>query len=272
MGILSMLGIGNPNGVGNTNFNQNKGVAGYYNPSSTDTKEDYTSKLLASLMPAAPKLLLGGYQALKGYMSDEPKRPEMKVPGSVMTATKNIQDQASNVLLPGQSAIEGNIDQQTANILQNIERMGGDVNMASRAYGQNLGSKTNLGIKAAENYNTNQGRLREQLNRVGEYERRNFDYNEAMPYQEKVRALSALKGAGLTNTTESLTDMLKSYGIMSMMKPKNLKSEKRVQQDGMFYTGGESSNYGELYNPNTGSDFIAQDGSLMDALNITPFN
>lgn len=266
MGILSMLGVGNPN------FNQNKGVAGYYNPSSTDTKEDYTSKLLKALMPAAPKLVLGGYQAVKGYMSDEPKRPEMKVPGSVLTATKNAQDQASNVLLPGQSAIEGNIDQQTANMLQNIERMGGDVNMASRLYGQNLGAKTNLGISAAQNYNQNQARLREQLNRQGEYERRNFDYNEAMPYQEKMRALSALKGAGLTNTTESLTDMLKSYGIMSMLKPKDLTSKKITQQGSTPYSGGESLNYGELYNPNTGSDFIAQDGSLMDALNITPFN
>lgn len=226
-----------------------------------------------ALLAGLPKLGLGLYQAIKGYSSDEPTRPEMKTPQSVTTATKLAQDQANNVLLPGQAGIEGNLDQQTANILQNIERMGGDVNMASRAYGQNLGAKTNLGIKAADTYASNQRRLQEQLDRQGQYEARNFEYNQALPYQEKMKQISALKGAGLTNTSESLTDMLKSYGIFDMInKNPNL-------GDANNTTGNNKSVYdilsaitksGASYDNNSGA-FKQDPGSLMDSWMITPF-
>lgn len=174
-----------------------------------------TMMMLASL----PQTLLGGYQMIKGYGSDN-DRPDFKIPDQATNALKSAERQAAERRMPGQSAIEGRLDSTTANTLQTIERMSDSpisgINAASRAYGNQLEKETDLGVKAADFALRNQDILRSEQNRMAEWENKQEDWNTRTPYLQKAAQLSALKEAGLTNLAGGLTDALTGAATMSL--------------------------------------------------------
>jgi len=171
--------------------------------------------MLASL----PQTLLGGYQMIKGYGSDN-DRPDYNIPEQATNALKSAERQAAERRMPGQSAIEGRLDSTTANTLQTIERMIDSpisgINAASRAYGNQLEKETDLGVKAADFALRNQDILRSEQNRMAEWENKQEDWNTRTPYLQKAAQLSALKEAGLTNLAGGLTDALTGAATMSL--------------------------------------------------------
>ena len=175
-----------------------------------------TMMMLASL----PQTLLGGYQMIKGYGSDN-DRPDFKIPDQATNALKSAERQAAERRMPGQSAIEGRLDSTTANTLQTIERMSDSpisgINAASRAYGNQLEKETDLGVKAADFALRNQDILRSEQNRMAEWENKQEDWNTRTPYLQKAAQLSALKEAGLTNLAGGLTDALTGAATMSLL-------------------------------------------------------
>jgi hypothetical protein len=174
-----------------------------------------TMMMLASL----PQTLLGGYQTIKGYGTDN-ERPNFNIPQSAQNALASAERQAAERRMPGQSAIEGRLDSTTANTLQTIERTMDSpvsgINAASRAYGNQLDKETDLGVKSAEFALRNQDILRSQQGIMSEWENKKEEWDTRLPYMQKAAQLSALKEAGLTNLAGGLTDALTGAATMSL--------------------------------------------------------
>jgi len=186
--------------------------------------DPFTMMMLASL----PQTLLGGYQTIKGYGSDN-ERADFKIPEQQVNALKSAERQAAEKRMPGQSAIEGRLDSVTANTLQSLERLMDSpvagINAASRAYGSQLDKETDLGIKAAEFNLQNQGILRSEQNRMAEWQDKAEQWNTRDPYLRKAAQLSALKEAGLTNLAGGITDALTGAATMSLLSPDKTKAK-----------------------------------------------
>ena len=169
------------------------------------------------------KPVLGAVQTGFGFGMKQPNRPKFDIPDSAEAALANAESQALLNRLPGQSAIEGRLDRVTANTLNTLERVGDSpvstINAASRAYGNQLDRETELGIKGAEMQLANQNILRSEQNRMAQWENQQFKFDEVDPYMTKMAQISALKGAGLTNLTGGLQDVLGVLAKFGLANP-----------------------------------------------------
>lgn len=140
-------------------------------------------------------------------------RPDYNIPASEQEALSKAEANASNKItrLPGQSAIEGRLDQTTANQISVLERMGiggaDMINGASRAYGNQQQAENTLGVAAA-NYSAgmnqhNQDVLFRQLGINAEYQDKQWDWNKRLPYERDYALMQALKGASIQNSNEA---------------------------------------------------------------------
>lgn len=139
-------------------------------------------------------------------------RPRMDVPESQKRALMSAEEQAKMTRLPGQSGIEGRLDQTTANKIAMIERLGTggptSINAASRAYGQQMDAENELGIKAADMYLRNQDVLRNELGQTAGYEQQAWNWNERMPFEQKQTAIEALREGSIRNKNAAFKDLV----------------------------------------------------------------
>jgi len=190
-------------------------------------------------------------------------RPEAVTPQADIDALNNAKGLASMTRLPGQNAIEGKLDEITANKVALAERngIGGptSINAASRAYGDQMDKENELGVAAATNYNKNQAALRDEEHNIGNNERSNWDWNYGQPYTAKQKAIAALKGSSLNNQTQAFSNISGglTMGLSSASDAFNwfgdgAKTTPTVKNDG----------YGNWYNPtpdNTGAPNYGKD-------------
>lgn len=156
------------------------------------------------LISSIPQWLTGDRQQNRADdLSEGLQRPWMDIPESQMRALQSAEAQAALTRLPGQGAIEGQLDQTTANQIAMIERMGvggpTSINAASRAYSMQQEKENQLGIAAAGMRLNNQQILRDELGDQAGWEQQQWNWNERMPYEGKVRAIEALREGALRN-------------------------------------------------------------------------
>jgi hypothetical protein len=144
-------------------------------------------------------------------LKSELQRPDFEIPESANRALQSAQTQAGMTRLPGQSAIEGRLDQATANQVDMVERMGiggpTSINAASQAYGMQMGKENELGIAAASNWNQNQAGLRDQLGRMSEWEFKKWNWDKRLPYENKADAIRALTEGAMRNADAGAKDL-----------------------------------------------------------------
>lgn len=168
---------------------------------------------LASTIPQ----WLRGYQQEKraDELGKSLTRPVMGVPESQKQALSSAEAQSTMTRLPGQSGIEGRLDQTTANTLAMLERLstGGPtmINAASRAYGNQMNAENELGVNAANMYLRNQDIYRNELGKTAEWENRAWQWNEMQPYLQKVNAIEALREGGIRNKYGAGQDL---FGVL----------------------------------------------------------
>jgi len=171
-----------------------------------------------SALSSLPQWLTGNTQ---GNRADEMEkslgdRPQMQLAKGYSDALASAEEQAKMTRLPGQGAIEGRLDQTTANTVSSLERMGlggaDMINGASRAYGNQLSAETDLGVKAAGMRLNNQQLLRNQENIVGDQENQIWKTNELDPYMQKSAAIAALKESSIKNENSGLMNLFGSIG------------------------------------------------------------
>lgn len=148
-------------------------------------------------------------------------RPEFEIPESAKRALSSAEAQAQMTRLPGQSAIEGRLDQTTANKIAMIERMsmGGPtaINAAGSAYGQQMDAENALGIEAANMRLRNQEILRNQLDKMGSWENQKWQYDKALPFEQKTAAIEALREGALRNKNAAWKDIFGSAANIALM-------------------------------------------------------
>lgn len=166
--------------------------------------DEITAGLVLGAVSQIPQWLSGNEQEKKALLMERNlRRPQYEIPESQRRSLMSAEEQSKMTRLPGQSGIEGRLDQSTANTLAMLERLGsggsGMINTAGRAYGNQMDAENELGIKASDMYLRNQDILRNELSKMGEYENRAWEWNEMRPYIEKANAISALKEGGMRN-------------------------------------------------------------------------
>jgi len=139
------------------------------------------------------------------------KRPEFEIPASEKAALASANAQAGMTRLPGQSAIEGRLDQNTANEVADIQRMGtggpNDINAAAVAYGQQNTKENELGVNASNMYLNNQQILRGQLNQDAEWQNKKWEWDKKLPYENTAAAIGALRESSARNFDTAWKDL-----------------------------------------------------------------
>jgi hypothetical protein len=140
------------------------------------------------------------------------KRPDFEIPQSEIDSLNSAKAQAGMTRLPGQSAIEGRLDQNTANEISDIQRMGtggpNDINAAARAYGMQQENENKLGIEASNMYLRNQDILRNQLDQNAEWQQKEWEWDKKMPYENTAAAIGALRESSARNFDTGWKDLL----------------------------------------------------------------
>jgi hypothetical protein len=138
-------------------------------------------------------------------------RPGFEIPQGAQDALSSAENQAQMTRLPGASAMEGQIEQSTANSIDAIERLGPggatSINAAGMAYGNEQNKKTQLGIAGSEMWLRNQDILRNEQNRMGEWQNRAWEWDKAQPYIAKTDAIRSLKEGSMRNYDNAFKDL-----------------------------------------------------------------
>lgn len=178
--------------------------------------------LLLSAASTIPQWIAGYQQSKRAdELASGLKRPEFDIPESQKKALASAEAQAGMTRLPGQSAIEGRLDQTTANKIAMIERMttGGPsaINAAGSAYGQQMDAENQLGVQAANMRLNNQSILRDELGRMSQYENMKWAWDKKQPFEDTATAIEALREGGMRNKNAAFKDTLGSAANLATM-------------------------------------------------------
>lgn len=199
-----------------------------------------------SMMQSIPNWMAGIKQSRTAdKLQSELQRPEFEIPESQKQALQSARNQASMTRLPGQSAIEGRLDQTTANQIDMIERMGTGgamgLNAASQAFGNQQSKENELGVAAADNYNRNQQMLRGQLDRMSDWEFKKWTWDKQLPYQNKAEAIAALREGSMRNFDNAAKDTL--GGAANMLLADSLYGNKDLSWVDRMFGGGKEESF-----------------------------
>lgn len=219
---------------------------------------------IAPFLQPAMQLAGGLYQTIKANQLKKQlgERPAYEIPEAQRQALESAKRQAYSTELPGQSILERKLGESTAAGVSNIKDAASSGSSALQAMlqtqGQEQDALSNIGVKAAENYNQNQGMLRGQQGLMAQYQDKALDINKMQPYQQKAATIAALTGSGLQNlfgagagaanaaTTLQNQDMWKNY-LMGGMNPNNTGTQQNpnaAMQDYLLNNFNPSNNFG----------------------------
>ena len=199
-----------------------------------------------SLAQSIPNWMAGIKQnRLANDLQSELKRPDFEIPESQTQALNSAKTQASMTRLPGQSGIEGRLDQTTANQLDSIERLGVGgtmgLNAASQAYGNQQAKENELGVAASQQWTRNQDILRSQLDRMSEWEFKKWALDKQMPYQNKAEAIAALREGSMRNIDNAAKDTF--GGAANMLLADSLYGNKDLSWVDRMFGGGKEGSF-----------------------------
>jgi hypothetical protein len=181
--------------------------------------------LAISAGASALSTLPNWYQSWKqGQRADELaaglKRPDFEIPKSELESLASAKAQAGMTRLPGQSAIEGRLDQTTANLVSDVQRMGtggpNDINAAARAYGMQQEKENQLGIEASNMYLRNQDILRSELDENADWQQKAWEWDKKMPYENTANAIGALRESSARNFDNAWKDLTGGVSNLAM--------------------------------------------------------
>jgi len=179
--------------------------------------EPITLALLAAGASGAVKTGVGIGQSIKGRKLSRGARPTKEISPAMNEYLANAKAMAANSRLPGQSAIEQQIGGSAASGIRSAQEGASSSAglMASIAgiKGNEANALANLGIAGAEMQAANQDKLQMALLKYGQAQDEQFDINKMQPFQDKMQAAQALKGAGLQNIVGGIDTMAGAASI-----------------------------------------------------------
>jgi hypothetical protein len=210
--------------------------------------------LAAQLGPAVMQFFKGRKQAKQGNALGEGLvDPVYNIPASATTALASAQDQARNMSLPGATNLQNKIDQGTANATSSVLRASRSpldaLSAITQIQGNNLDNQSELGYRTAQNYNSNQGMLRQQLGMMAGFEDKKWTNDVLNRFLRDSAAASALKNAGTTNQYNAVKTGFNAIGSVGGMAREDANLDKILKS---FSAGGTNTG-GAFDKYNTGS-------------------
>lgn len=185
--------------------------------------------LTMSLILSGVKTGVGIYQGAQGNkLAKEAVRPTQEIPSAATAYLQNAQAQANNQRLPGQSALEANIQGNTAQTLRAGQESANNpaalMALASATNSNANNAMVNIGTEAAKMQRQNQLALGGAQQYYAGEQDKVFDYNKDQPYQQKLKAAMALKGAGIQNAYGGIEN-----AAGSLMQNQTIQQQKDAQ-------------------------------------------
>lgn len=173
---------------------------------------------LAMMIPSIIQAGVGAAQLIGGSRMSRTPQPEYEIPGAITEATTLARRSAQGDI-PGLQAMQEAQRVNTANQLASMEKYGIiDPNAVSRAYNQESQALGNIGLQNALYRTREKDKYAAALNVMGQEQANQWQWDKAMPWQDKMEAASALQGAGMQNIMTGLQSGADYFGQRDMMK------------------------------------------------------
>ena len=166
---------------------------------------------------SAAQILLGVGEKIYGGIQRQKAEREFKkhpyeIPGSVSKMLDVVRGVASQRKLPGQEFAEQQIGATTAQGVEAATRVGRSASDALGAleglYGRQMQQQQNLALAGAQNWQENQMRYANTLERMGAYEDQKWQYNHLYPYMQKMTAAGEMQMAGNQNIGSGVSGLV----------------------------------------------------------------
>lgn len=166
--------------------------------------------LIAQGVLGVGEKIYGGIQRAKA--EKEFKKHPYEIPGSVNRMLDVVRGVASQRKLPGQEFAEQQIGATTAQGVEAATRVGRSASDALGAleglYGRQMQQQQNLALAGAQNWQENQMRYANTLERMGAYEDQKWQYNHLYPYMQKMTAAGEMQMAGNQNIGSGVSGLV----------------------------------------------------------------
>ncbi len=201
-------------------------------------------------------------------------RPNYAIPEEFFKALSSAEDQARQRLLPGQSLIEEEVGATTSRGADELKDTAGSGVDASggivQLYAKELDARRDIGLAAANNFNTNQQVLRTMQGVIGRARDNSFNINEMQPYLANAAAAGALHGAGQQNIAGGIGGLTTVAGAyMDNRNPKKAKEDVVTPDNTRKTSMGTSANTVNLFDngPDQSVDLANYEASLLNYFN-----
>lgn len=183
--------------------------------------------LAAQAIPTAINLAQAIGQKKKANEFAKTERPQYEIPKGVLDAVNQSKYLAGMRELPGQNLMEAKLGQNTAKGIAEMKNVAANpsdlASNVARMYGAQNDAMNNIGIQAGQNWLGQQGQLNQSLNRLGQYQQQQWDYNQNQPYQNAMAASSALREGAFRNTIAAGTNIASGIsGGLNMQNQQNM--------------------------------------------------
>jgi len=199
--------------------------------------------------------IVGGIQRNKAQKEFE--KNKYQIPSSVNAMLDTVRGVASQRKLPGQEFMEQQVGATTAQGVEAATRVGRSASDALGAleglYGRQMQSQQNLALAGAQNWQQNQFKYANALERMGSYQDQKWQYNTLYPYMQKMTGAGQMQEAGNQNIGSAMSGMVSmNYGNQEMRRL------------GQPYQGfkAPSNPYSNYNSPSYGGTIINNDGSI----------
>jgi hypothetical protein len=186
-----------------------------------------------------------------------------EVPGSVNKMLDVVRGVASQRKLPGQEFAEQQIGATTAQGVEAATRVGRSASDALGAleslYGQQQQRQQSLALAGAQNWQENQMRYANTLERMGAYEDQKWQYNYLYPYMQRMTGAGEMQMAGNTNLGSGISGLVSTDYANRELKAMQDKWNKD-REAGLNF----SNPYRNYTSPSYGNTIINNDGSIIN--------
>lgn len=203
--------------------------------------------LAAQGIPIALDLIKAAKQKHQLNQLEKVERPKYNIPQGVLDAVNQSKYLAGMRELPGQNLMEARLGQNTSKgiaEMRNVAANPADLasNVAKLYASQNQGLQ-DIGMRAGQNWLGQQGQLNQALQRLGNYQDKQFEYNQNQPYQAAKGAESALRQASYENLYSGLSGVGSAVaGGLSAMEQQKALNELKAKNQGFQY-GDKATGY-----------------------------
>ena len=183
--------------------------------------------LVAQLGPAAIQFFQGVKQKKAGdALAKGIKDPIMPIPASAQEALANAERNASSRYMPGQTNLQTQLNQGTANTTSDVLRTARSPQDALAAltsiHATNQKGQNEIGFQAAQNFNARQADLRGQQGIMSGWESKKWENDVLNRFNRDSAAASAMRNAGIINKYQGAKAGFNALGTMAggMGEPK----------------------------------------------------